>query len=87
MSGRQRSPFTGGQIQLAKRYEELLETIHAELPEPFKSREAIGRVTDDGTGELLKTKNAGLVENEHADGDEPKDWFLTQSTKRWLEAR
>lgn len=84
MSEQYRSPFNGGQVQLAKRYREVLEAIYTDLQEPFKARTVTARFEDVGHGDLLKLKHSGLLRNETARGDEPKDWFLTRKTKRWL---
>lgn len=87
MRERRQSPLSGSQVQLANRYETVLETINDEFEEPFKFRDVTSRFDQIGHGELLKMKNSGLLENEYGDPDSTKDWYLTQKAKRWLLSR
>lgn len=81
------SPLSGGQTQLAKRYEPVLETLHTELAEPFKFRDVTIRFDDIGHGGMLRMKKAGLLRNEIGNPNSTKDWYLTRKTKRWLRSR
>lgn len=86
MVERQRSPLSIGQVQLAKRYRGFLEWLHNECAEPFKVRDVRQQYDDIGQGDLMKLKKSGLLRNESVATDEPKDWFLSQHAKRWLDS-
>ncbi len=87
MRGSRSSPFSGGQVQLAKRYEDVLRTIYEEYAEPFKIRDVMAEFPAVGQGDFLKLKRSGLLRNEFAGSDDPKDWYLERKTKRWLRSR
>lgn len=73
MSNQYGSPLSGGQVQLAKQYRHLLEALDSEFPEPFKSRSVTAQFDDVVTGDLLKLKKSGLLDNQAAGYDEAKD--------------
>lgn len=85
MGERNSSPLNGGQVQLAKRYRELLVSVNDDFPEPFKTRDVRSKFDDVSNGDLLKLKQAGILKNQAVGTDEPKNWYLTRKTKRWLE--
>lgn len=87
MPDRRRSPLNGGQVQLAKRYESILETLNEEFPEQFKHREVTARFDQVDRGDLLRLKQRGLLGNESSNPDSAKDWYITQKAKRWLRTR
>lgn len=83
----QGSPLNGGQVQLAKRYETVLQTLDEDFPERFKFREVTTQFGEIGRGDLLKLSKRGLLRNEYDGSRKAKDWFLSRSTKRWLNSR
>lgn len=87
MNERPISPLNSGQVQLARRYQDLLVSLDEDYPEPFKSRDVTARFEDISNGDLLRLKFAGLLVNEAVATDKPKDWFLSRKTKRWLRTR
>ena len=70
---------------MARTHRSGLETLYQELPQTFKLSDATAVIEDWNQGTFLKLKQAGLLDNEYAGGSEPKDWYLTQQTRRWLD--
>lgn len=64
-----------------------LETLYQEFPDSFKMHDAMEHIDDWDRGTFQKLQQAGLLESEYVDRNEPKHWSLTQQAIRWLEAQ
>lgn len=68
-------------------HREGLETLYQEFPDTFKMHDAMEHIDDWDRGTFQKLQQAGLLESEYVDRNEPKHWSLTQQAIRWLEAQ